>query len=70
MTIDRIARTSAVVTFWAALTAAIASAATVFLTGALALLLFTALSLATAGYARQVMTERGGRRRTHQPILS
>ncbi len=61
MTVDRMARTAATVTFWTALAASVVSGVTVLLTGALPLLLFTALGLATAGYARQVMSGAGER---------
>lgn len=55
MSTDRIARIAARVTFWTALAAGLFSAFTVAVTQATPLLLMTALALATAGYARQVM---------------
>ena len=58
MSTDRIARIAARVTFWIALVAGLVSAFTVAVTQAIPLLLMTALALATAGYARQVMIDR------------
>lgn len=58
MSTDRIARIFARVTFWTALTAGLISAFTVAVTNAVPLLMMTALALATAGYARQVMLDR------------
>lgn len=58
MSSDRIAAIAARVTFWIALAAGLISAFTVAVTQAVPLLLMTALALATAGYARQVMLDR------------